>query len=49
MTGTRPPYGRVWVWTVSALLLGFAFTGCFTGESPRNVDALTLSPTTIKL
>jgi signal transduction histidine kinase len=42
MTGTRPPYGRVWVWTVSALLLGFAFTGCSTGESPRNVDALTL-------
>ena len=42
MKATRPPYGRVWVWTVSALLLGFAVTGCSTGEAPRNVDALTL-------
>ena len=42
MKATRPPYGRVWVWTVSALLLGIAVTGCSTGEAPRNVDALTL-------
>ncbi|MEC8597203.1 MAG: 7TM diverse intracellular signaling domain-containing protein [Bacteroidota bacterium] len=42
MTVTRPPYGRVWVWTVSALLLGIAVTGCSTGEAPRNVDALIL-------
>ena len=44
MTVTRPPYGRVWVWTVSALLLGIAvreLLGC--GLSGSGVS-VTVSP-----
>lgn len=37
----RPPYGRVWVWTLSVLLGGLLLSGCSDG-GPRNVDALTL-------
>ncbi len=37
----RPPYGRVWVWTLSVLLGGLLLSGC-SDVGPRNVDALTL-------
>ena len=41
MTVSRPPYGRVWAWTLAVLLAGSGLCGC-TGDGPRNVDALRL-------
>ena len=41
MTVSRPPYGRVWVWTLAVLLAGSGLCGC-TDDGPRNVDALRL-------
>ena len=41
MTSSRPPYGRVWTWTLAVLLAGSMLCGC-AGDGPKNVDALHL-------